>query len=355
MDVSAYRVPTDFPESDGTLEWDSTTLVLVELAGGGKTGLGYTYASASAAELIRGTLGEIIFGGDALDVGRLWWAMNRAVRNFGKPGIASSAIAAVDIALWDLKARLLSLPLVKLLGQVRESVAGYGSGGFTSYPPEKLWEQCHGWTEAGFEMVKMKVGREPEKDAERVRTARDAIGDEVQLFVDANGALPRKAALAKACEFGEWNVTWFEEPVSSDDLKGLRELCERCPPGMDIAAGEYGYDLVYFRRMLEAGAVDVLQLDATRCGGITGFLEGAALCDAFQIPLSAHTAPSLHQHVCCAIERARHVEYFHDHARIEQMFFDGATQPVKGRLRPDTSRPGHGMELKRVDAEKFQI
>ncbi|HVM46844.1 MAG TPA: enolase C-terminal domain-like protein [Candidatus Acidoferrum sp.] len=355
LEAWAYRVPTDAPESDGTAEWDSTTIVVAELRAGGKTGLGYTYSSPSAAGLIRGKLAQVVRGGAALDVTRLRTAMNRAVRNMGRPGIASAAIAAVDTALWDLKARLLELPLVKLLGQVREAIPAYGSGGFTSYPLEKLYEQMHGWAGEGFRMMKMKIGREPDQDAERVRIAREAVGEDAQLFVDANGALARKQALAMADQLAAWNVAWFEEPVTSDDLEGLRLLRDRAPAGMDIAAGEYGDDATYFRRMLQAGAVDVLQADATRCGGITGFLEAGALCTAFKIPLSAHTAPSIHQHPCCALEAARHVEYFHDHVRIEQLLFDGAARAKDGLLRPDTSRPGLGLELKRPDAEKYLV
>src|SRR5205085_10704766 len=130
-------------------------------------------------------------------------------------------------------------------------------------------------------------------------------------FVDANGAYGRKQALAFAAAFAEQNVTWFEEPVSSDDLAGLRLVRDRAPAGMDMAAGEYGYDLYYFRRMLEAGAVDVLQADATRCAGITGFLQLAPLCQARGFALSAHCAPSLHVHPCCAVLPLRHLEYFH--------------------------------------------
>jgi L-alanine-DL-glutamate epimerase-like enolase superfamily enzyme len=148
-------------------------------------------------------------------------------------------------------------------------------------------------------------------------------------------------------------VRWFEEPVSSDDLCGLKLIRDRAPSVMEIAAGEYGYDSWYFQRMLEAQAVDVLQADATRCGGITGFMQAANLCQAYHLPLSAHTAPALHMHVGCAAIPVRNLEYFHDHVRIEQMFFDGVPQPVNGELRPDLSRPGMGLELKRADAERF--
>ena len=124
---------------------------------------------------------------------------------------------------------------------------------------------------------------------------------------------------------------------------------------MEIAAGEYGYTIDYFRSMLDAEAVSVLQADITRCGGVTGFMKAAEVCDAFGLPLSAHTAPSIHGHLCCAASRARHVEYFHDHVRIEQMFFDGALKAVQGDLRPDLARPGLGLEFKRRDAEKYQV
>jgi L-alanine-DL-glutamate epimerase-like enolase superfamily enzyme len=173
-------------------------------------------------------------------------------------------------------------------------------------------------------------------------------------MVDANGAYSRKQALAKAELFAEQRVRWFEEPVSSDDLEGLRLLRDRAPAGMAIAAGEYGYDINYFRRMLEAGAVDVLQADVTRCAGITELVRAGALCQAWNVPFSAHTAPSIHAHACCAVEPLEHCEYFHDHVRIERMLFDGVLEPVDGALVPDLARPGLGLELKRSDAARFQ-
>lgn len=183
--------------------------------------------------------------------------------------------------------------------------------------------------------------------------ARSAIGPDGSLFVDANGAYSRKQALSQARKCADLNVSWFEEPVSSDDLAGLRLLRDRGPAGTDIAAGGYGYDADYFRRMLGASAVDVLQADATRCGGVTGFLQAAALCDARHLPLSAHTAPTVHTHLGCAATPLRHLEYFHDHVRIENMFFDGVRWPVNGSLSPDLSQPGMGIEFKRADAERF--
>ncbi len=355
LSVAAYEIPTDAPESDGTLEWDSTTMVLVEARSGDVSGIGWTYEHRAAATLIEHKLADVVRGRSALDVQGAFHAQWHAVRNIGRPGIASCAISAVDTALWDLKARLLDVPLCRLLGMRRDGVPVYGSGGFTSYSDERLREQLGGWADEGIGRVKMKVGRDPDRDPERVRVARDTIGPDVELYVDANGAFSRKRALLMAQTFAELGVLWFEEPVTSDDLDGLRLLRDRCPPGMDVAAGEYGYDVFYFRRMLDAGAVDVLQADATRCGGLTGFLKVATLCDARSLPFSAHTAPLLHVHVGCSAPRIVHMEYFHDHVRIERLLFDGVLEPRDGVLRPDLGRPGLGVELKRADAERWRV
>jgi L-alanine-DL-glutamate epimerase-like enolase superfamily enzyme len=354
VSVSAYTVPTDRPESDGTFEWVETTVVVVEVVAGGARGLGFSYTTEGATGVIE-WLTPHVAGRDAMDVPAVSQAMVSAVRNVGLPGIAASAISAIDVALWDVKARLLDLPLVRLLGAARESIPVYASGGFTSYDAAELKAQLEAWVDTGIDQVKIKVGRSPEDDAGRVEAARRAIGPDVALFVDANGAYTTKQALELAGEFARHGVRWFEEPVSSEDLVGLRLLRERAPAGMDVTAGEYGYDTHYFRRMLQAGAVDVLQADATRCLGATGFLAASALTAAFEVPLSAHTAPSLHLHLSCAAQNVRNVEWFHDHVRIERLLFDGVVSPERGVLRPDLSRPGVGLELKRADAAPYLV
>ncbi|WP_448207095.1 enolase C-terminal domain-like protein [Azospirillum sp. sgz302134] len=352
--VETFTIPTDRPEADGTMDWDHTALVLVTVEAGGRTGLGYGYADTATARLIADTLAARLRGLDAFDTNRAWIVMTEAVRNLGRPGVASMAVSALDVALWDLKGRLLDRSVADLLGRARDGTPAYGSGGFTSYPDAVLAEQLAGWARDGLPAVKMKIGRDAARDVERVALARTAIGPGTDLYVDANGAYDRKLALAQAERFAGQGVSWFEEPVSSDDLEGLRLLRDRGPGGMMIAAGEYGYTPIYFRRMLEAGAVDVLQADATRCGGVTGFLVAAALAEAFAVPLSAHTAPTLHAQVGCACRPLKNIEYFHDHARIETMLFDGAITPVNGRLAPDRTRPGLGITLKRADAERFR-
>ncbi|MFO0753876.1 MAG: enolase C-terminal domain-like protein [Thermodesulfovibrionales bacterium] len=354
IEARAYTLPTDRPESDGTLAWDSTTIVVVRVEGGGRQGTGYSYTSPGAVAVIQGEVAAALLDQDVMETGRCRRALDAALRNLGGAGIAQMAASAVMAALLDLKARLLEIPLATLLGACRESIPVYGSGGFTSYTLHELAGQLGKWADEGISMVKMKIGRNPKADPERIRVAREAIGPGVALFVDANGAYSRKQALALTDTLLRYRVTWYEQPVHYRDLEGYRMLRDRVPAPVEIASGEYGFVLDDFRRIVEAGAVDVLQADATRCGADC-FLEAAALCRAFHLPLSAHTAPSLHLPLCCAAEPARHLEYFHDHVRIEKMLFDGVREPVGGLLAPDPDRPGIGIELKKKDAERYAV
>ena len=356
VSARAYTIPTDVPEADGTAQWGETTIVVATAEAGGMQGMGYTYADAAVPRLVNARLAKVVDGHDAMDPPAGWRAMQRAVRNLGRDGLCAAAISAVDTALWDLKAKLLGLPLATLLGRYHETVPIYGSGGFTSYDDARLAEQLGAWVDQdGCRWVKMKIGAEPDRDPARVRVAKHAIGA-AALFVDANGALSVKQAQQLAAVFAaEADVRWFEEPVSSDDLDGLARVRAAAPAGMEVAAGEYGYEPDYFRRMLAAGAVDVQQADATRCGGVTGFLHAASLCEAFHTDLSAHCAPALHRHLGCVAPRFRHLEWFHDHVRIERMLFDGAPVPSDGRIAPDWQRPGLGLVFKQQDAERFGV
>jgi L-alanine-DL-glutamate epimerase-like enolase superfamily enzyme len=356
--AAVYEIPTDKPEADGTLAWSATTLVVAYVSGGGRTGLGYTYAAGACKPLIEGELAAAVTGHSVLDTGAAWQAMVRAVRNLGRPGLVSYAISAVDTALWDLKATLIGLPVSRLLGAVRDAVPVYGSGGFTTYDQAAARAQLEHWTgDLAIPRVKIKIGESwgtnPGRDLARIAFARQVIGPDAELYVDANGGYTRKQAVRMARAMAEAQVTWFEEPVSSDDLDGLREVRDQVTP--DVTAGEYGYDLPYFARMVDAQAVDCLQVDVTRCGGITEWLLAAAVAAARGLQVSGHCAPNLHAHVAAAIPNLRHLEYFHDHARIERMLFDGALDPSGGALRPDPGRPGLGLALKEPNAAPYRV
>jgi L-alanine-DL-glutamate epimerase-like enolase superfamily enzyme len=357
VEVSVYTVPTDEPEGDGTFAWQSTTMVLVQVRAGGELGTGWTYGPAECGAIVKSALAPLVTGRSALDIGGCWDAMVKAVRNSGRVGAIGYAISAVDIALWDLKARLLGLPLHRLLGAVRDAVPIYGSGGFTTYSEKTLAAQLGGWVhDDRIPRVKIKIGeswgRRQDRDLRRLRQAREVIGDGPELFADANGGYSRKQAIRLAREAEELRLHWFEEPVSSDDLAGLREV--RDAIDADVTAGEYGFDLVYFRRMCEARAVDCLQIDASRCGGITEWMRAAAVAAAHGLEVSAHCGPHLHVHVAAATPNLRHLEWFHDHVRIERLFFDGTLDPSGGDLRP-SEEPGNGLTLRAQDAEKFRV
>jgi L-alanine-DL-glutamate epimerase-like enolase superfamily enzyme len=355
VDVHAYEVPTSTDEeSDGTLVWDSTTIVVVELRCGGHTGLGYTYCHPCAGQVIESKLADLLKEADPLMPQKAWAQMQMQARQLGHAGIAAMAISAVDVALWDLKARLLGVCLADALPRYREQVPIYGSGGFCNYSSEQLREQAQAWIDEGFRSVKIKVGRDATADMERVELVRSVVGDEVEVMVDANGANnPQDAVLWAERYRRQFGVTYFEEPVSSDDLPGLAYVREYAPAGLAVAAGEYGWNLPYFQRMLDAGAVHILQADVTRCGGITNLLRVDGLCKARCLAFSAHCAPAISAHACCAMETVVHIEYFHDHTRIESMLFDGTLDPDRGLLTPDRSRPGLGLTLKRAEAERY--
>ncbi|KAB1916260.1 enolase C-terminal domain-like protein [Micromonospora sp. AMSO31t] len=354
--AEAYRVPTDAPEGDGTLAWTSTTLVLVRAHADGHTGIGWTYGPQAVCPVVTDLLAPVVADLDPDDVPAAWTSMQRRLRNAGRPGVAGLALSAADCALWDLKARRHDLPLARLLGAARRQVPVYGSGGFTTYDDERQHRQLAGWVhEQGIPRVKIKVGEscgtEVARDLARMAAARRTIGDDAELYVDANGAYQRKQAIRVAHAAADLDVRWYEEPVSSDDLPGLGLVRDHVTP--DVAAGEYGYDLVYFHRM--APYVDCLQIDVTRCGGISEFLRAAAVADAAGLEVSGHCAPHQHLPVAAAIPNLRHLEWFHDHVRIESMLFDGTMPATGGAARVPLDRPGNGVEFRPDRAQQYRV
>ena len=355
-DTAVYRVPTELPEADGTAAWSQSTIVVVSLHADGLVGIGYTYGPGAVAAVIDDLLRPIVVGSNVLHVGRVWVEMQHAVRNATRAGIAGYAISAVDVALWDLKAKALGLSLVDLLGGVRDDVAVYGSGGFTTFDPTQLGRQLRSWARARIPRVKIKIaedwGRHESRDLERIAYARSLIGLDAELYVDANGGYDVKQAVRVmgACE--ESRVTWFEEPVSSDDLAGLARV--RGQVTADVTAGEYGTDVAYFERMCASGAVDCLQIDATRCGGYSEWLRAAAVAAAHHLEVSAHCAPHLHAPVAAATPNIRHIEWFSDHVRVEELVFSGCLDPDGGTVRPDRGVLGHGLHV-RGGAERYRV
>jgi L-alanine-DL-glutamate epimerase-like enolase superfamily enzyme len=352
-----FVVPTDQPEADGTLAWSSTTVVVVEVIADDVVGLGWTYASSACRSVVDEQLSAAVIGTSAFDIPGAHEAMLRACRNLGRPGVVASAISAVDIALWDLKARLLGVALSDLFGRCRSDVPVYGSGGFTTYDDETLAAQLRHWVEdLDIGRVKIKIGEswgsDEARDRARTSETRRVVGGDVEIYVDANGAYNAKQAVRMGHFLEDEGVVWFEEPVSSDDLAGLRHVRQHL--GLDVAAGEYGYDETYFDHMVRAEAVDCVQADVTRCGGYTSWLRIAALAGAHGLEISGHCAPNLHAPVAVSVPNLRHVEYFHDHSRLDSLLFAGTVMPTGGALQPDANAVGHGMALRTADAAGFR-
>jgi L-alanine-DL-glutamate epimerase-like enolase superfamily enzyme len=359
VEAAAYTIPTDRPEADGTFEWDSTTWVLVRVGTddpGLPSGLGWTYAPAAAVRVVDDLLAPAVVGHGSLEVGAAWEAMVRAVRNAGRPGLVGMAISAVDTALWDLAARVLDVPLDRLFGAVREDVPVYGSGGFTTDPESHLREQMRGWVEQGIPRVKLKIGESwggnVRRDLERVALSRQVIGSDVELYVDANGGYDAAQAVRLGRQLEDLGVTWFEEPVSSDDHAGLRRVREHVAP--DVTAGEYGGSLAYFAHLLAAETVDCVQIDVTRCGGYTEWFRIASLAAAHGLEVSGHCAPALHAPVARATPNFRHLEWFEDHVRIEGHYLEGFPSPDDGTLRP-SGAPGHGLSVRETDLASLRV
>jgi L-alanine-DL-glutamate epimerase-like enolase superfamily enzyme len=352
--AAAYTVPTDRPEADGTLAWDSTTLVVVEARAADAVGTGWTWAPAAAATVVRDLLAPVVTDRSALAPRAAQAAMAIAVRNAGRPGLVGMALSAVDIALWDLGARLLGLPLTTWWGAESGPVPVYGSGGFTTYDDDVLAAQLDGWLELGIPRVKIKIGeswgRCERRDLARTELARRVVGDDVELYVDANGAYAVGQAGRVGAALDDLGVRWFEEPVSSEDVAGLATV--RAGVGADVAAGEYVATLAEAARLVPV--VDCLQVDVTRCGGYTEWFRIAALAAAHGLDVSAHCAPYLSAPVAAATPRCRHLEWFHDHVRIMRELVDGVADPVGGAL-PLPAGPAHGLALRPAAAERYRV
>jgi L-alanine-DL-glutamate epimerase-like enolase superfamily enzyme len=343
--TSIFTVPTPVDEADGTLDWTATTAVVVEIHAGDTAGLGWSYTTGATAQIINHHLRPLVVGAPAHAVRVVHERMRRACRNLGTRGLVSHAISAVDIALWDLKARLLDVSLGQLFGAAPgASTPVYGSGGFTTLDDGQMQQQVTDWGDAGCRAMKIKVGESwganESRDLERVSRLRELAGPDVAIMVDANGGYTVGQARRIGAAYDELGVVWFEEPVSSDDLTGLATV--RAALRCDVAAGEYAYDCYDMRALCDV--VDCLQLDATRCGGYTGWLNGAALAAARNLQVSAHCAPALHAAIAPAMPNTRHVEWFIDHVRLEAQLFTGVPDVTAGTL-VSNAGPGHGMSL----------
>ena len=319
----------------------------------GIEGLGYTLGyggSTLVADAVTDVLAPMVEGEDPRDTERLWREMFDGTVQIGRKGVMLRAIAIVDIALWDIAAKAADAPLYKYLGAYRDSVPAYASGGYYREGKglEGLREEMRRYVDRGHDAVKMKVGRlSPAEEAERVRAVRETIGDERVLMVDANGAWKSKPEALRTCRaIAEYDPYFVEEPVMPDSVSLMAEVNDALE--YSVAAGELEFSRYGFAELMREGAVDVVQPDATVCGGITEWLKVANTAASYDVPVAPHYNWDLHAHLVAASENGTWVEYFHRDSDVK-VFDDVIEEPLTpedGEIAlPD--RPGHGIELDR--------
>ncbi len=324
---------------------------------GGFEGLGVGQASPGVREVISNALRPLLIDADPMDIRQLWDDMFWLSRQFGSGGIGALAISAVDIGLWDLKAKALGLPLYKLIGAVRDSVPVYGSGGGTHLTKDELVAEAAGYVERGIPRVKIKVGKDfgraEKEDIERVTAVRDAVGYDVALYVDANSAYHPKQAIYLAKEFEQSQVGWFEEPVLTEDVEGLARIVGAT--SIQIATGEQEYSVHGFRGLLSAAAVDIVQPDVFRVGGVTAWLRIAELAETFNRPVAPHLAPLVHLHLACTIPNLKSLEYRDIDMEADRGWYHDVPQLNGGTWSPFPDRLGLGLELDPYAVERWAV
>lgn len=313
----------------------------------GVEGLGQCAGLTATRSLIEDALADVLLGAHPFHIEKLWHDLFWKVRGYGRKGLAFQAISALDIALWDLKAKALGLPLYQLLGPYTESVPVYASGGWTNFSLEELIEEQVGYAARGFKAIKLKVGKDfgqsEGEDLARLAAVREAVGEEVEIYVDANNGYTAKQAIRMAGRFEEYNIGWFEEPVLADDIPGLAAVAAATMT--PVATGEHEYTKFGFRDLLMANAADIVQPDVGRVGGVTEWLKIAHMAHAFNRPVAPHAFQLVHLHLACATPNLKVVEYLGTYEESDRIWYRDCPQPEDGLLAPFPDRPGLGLEL----------
>lgn len=359
----AISIPLEEPVAFATriVEERDHTVVRIHTADGTK-GIGYTLGYGGAtliADAVEELLVPIIEGQDPRDTTRLWQEMFDGTVQIGRKGVLLRAISIVDIALWDIKAKKAGMPLYKLLGGTADRIPSYASGGY--YRDEKglegLREEMQQYVDRGHDVMKMKVGRKSlEREVDRVQAARDTIGPDRTLLLDANGKWDDKLEAVRACEaFAEYDPYFIEEPVMPDSVELMSKVNAALP--YSVAAGELEFSRYGFAELLRENAVDIVQPDATVVGGITEWLRVAHTASTHDIPVAPHYNWDLHVQLLGAIENGRWAEYFYPDNSVK-VFDDVLKYPMEpdseGKLEiPD--RSGHGVEFNADALDSYRV
>lgn len=294
-------------------------------------------------------IAPLIRGEDPLDHERLFAKVATRLHSIGRRGLVCQAYSAVDIALWDLKGKVAGMPLYKLLGGSRESAPAYASDtGWHWMSPEEIVAASKAHLDEGVMGIKLRVGHDPAADAARIEHIRQNLGEDMWLGVTAHQRYDFHTASSMGSFFEEMGIDWFEEPMPCEDVHGHSRLADRLDIPLAVGASLFGRD--EFEAYLDLEAVDVLQPDLTRVGGLTPWLKIAATAEAFHCPIVPNVLPEISVHLACGLPHVQMVEY-------QPWLYSAYVEPpalVKGRLIPP-KRPGHGLEIEQSVVEKYRI
>ena len=319
----------------------------------GMTGIVPAQGGALNKVLIEDLLKPYVIGEDPLNTERIWEQMYWGSLSSGRRGAAISAISAIDIAIWDLKGKILNQPVHKLLGGHRDTVPAYGSSINRNYTQEELIKEATGYVKSGFKMIKMKIGgRDPNEDLERIKLVRETIGLNIDLAVDVNNGWSLKTAIRMAQKIERYDIYWLEEPILADEMDNLAKLADET--SIPIAVGENHYTKWEFKELMEQGAVEIVQADIGKCGGVTEFIKIAAMADAYGLPVCPHGSAYISVPVVAAVPNGLFSEYIQGiHDPMGQVFID----PIKarnGKVIP-SNKPGFGLELNEEAIERLKV
>lgn len=313
VEVLLVDIPAKFPRQDAIQPFLKQETPMIRLTTrAGVVGVGYTYTlgtgGAAIFRLLADTLGPQLPGADARAVEALWWRLNRSINSIS-PGItASLALAAVDIALWDIRCQQAGLPLHLLAGGAHARLPMYDTeGGWLNVDDDALVANAVSARDRGFHGFKVKVGRSLAEDLRRLRKVRDVLPDTMQMMIDANQIFTQGEAIHRAAAYAAAGAAWFEEPMPASDLRGHRLL--RASTAMPVAVGETLQNPHVFREYLQQDACSIVQVDAARVGGITPWLKVAHMAEAFNLPVAPHYLMELHVSLACAVPNATLIEH----------------------------------------------
>ena len=367
VDAFAISIPLPVPVADAVRSITHRDHLVVRLEADGLTGVGFTLgydASVAMVSMVESIYKPLLLGAQVSRSEQLWSEMFRQSIQAGRRGAALRAMSAIDIALWDLRGKRAGMPVMELLGVHSNSMRCYATGGYyrEGYTEEDLVREMESYVEQGFTAVKLKVGKLPARqDAERLGRIRKAVGDDVDILLDANGGWPdAPTAISAMRRLEEHRPYWIEEPVRADNMHAMARIAESLDT--PVATGELEATRWAFANLIQLRAADILQPDATVCGGVGEWLRIANMAAGFDIPIAPHYNWDIHTQLLATVPNGLFIEYFAPAApgsrqssvKLFDEVIDNPIHPDKGYIQPRTE-PGFGIRYREEKLAGYRI